>query len=937
MRHVFIVSNYFNKTHSAAQDCAGTSRQPDISMPIHVTVRARPLFSAEKRSCELVNEGRQIGLVYNGTKLLFGIPQLFSEETTNGEVADSILPPVIDKAISGCISAVVAYGQTNSGKTYTILGDERLFVSDNRRKRGFSAKKGSFTESEDDWDSHIPQTNREGLIIQGLRRIYNLGFMVKLNFLEVYCEKLYDLQTNNTPYSVMIDHSNNPDRSFYHTSSFSSLLAQLNTTSMPQLQQTTGTFKNLTETVCETLQQALTCLKNACRQRMTASTIRNDVSSRSHFLAIITILGKPLSPGGEYRPLGKIYFCDLAGSERFNAFGAIGSSATHSPGHKAREERRLAEGIDINKSLLTLRKVLEDLASHKSHVPYRASMLTKILRTPFENGYVTFLATVNAANTTETKRTLDYACITRRITFTKAPSAISKAHPSMSCVCQDCLKRMLRGSFGVGGHPSVLFCKFCGNELGALSETDESFCHKGESESTSESTYIPDRVESLRVKGTPRYTLKGPSKYPHDEHDPVVTSAIHNIDKNVFTSNCFLDQKASKSSTMGGRVTSSSSDKFEPAWTSNRTENNTSTSTQARPISAIDIVAQEIKPVDPSAQLISVASLLYGLESQSEDPVRRSSAVEDRGVKVAEVSMQTDSQKNDVSDEQFEKEERDDSPSIWSVYESSLRKTQIHLPHGVTKGMQLHMSSPTISTREHAKPLAQEASYSVLDMLEESNLFLRKSSLNLSTMDKANKKTNTTYLIAVVCNEILETKGFEIDTLSHSTLCLDAFYTILARIICSGNAKYKKIQVENSADYRVFVYKLKKDSTLTPYNYEQLRMDAFSEAYCQVDTFFEMFMSTAKRAEQAGIAEETIREVVWMASEALISNLARIVSSAVYECFAALLEEIDGQLSLSTLSQRSKMSSDLQEEFKGTNADSTSTTNIVSSFLSQLK
>lgn len=114
-------------------------------------------------------------------------------------------------------------------------------------------------------------------------------------------------------------------------------------------------------------------------------------------------------------------------------------------------------------------------------------------------------------------------------------------------------------------------------------------------------------------------------------------------------------------------------------------------------------------------------------------------------------------------------------------------------------------------------------------------------------------------------------------------------------------------------------------------------MDAFSEAYCQVDTFFEMFMSTARKAEQAGIAEETIREVVWMASEALISNLARIVSSAVYECFAALLEEIDGQLSLSTLSQRSKMSSDLQEEFKGTNADSISTTNIVSSFLSQLK
>lgn len=141
-----------------------------------------------------------------------------------------------------------------------------------------------------------------------MRRIYNLGFMVKLSFLEVYCERLYDLQTSNTPYSVMIDHSSNPDRSFYHTSSFSSLLAQLNTGSMPQLQQTTGTFKNLTETVCDTLQQAFSCLKSACKQRMTASTVRNDVSSRSHFLAIITILCKPPNLAGGYSPLGKIYF-----------------------------------------------------------------------------------------------------------------------------------------------------------------------------------------------------------------------------------------------------------------------------------------------------------------------------------------------------------------------------------------------------------------------------------------------------------------------------------------------------------------------------------------------------------------------------------------------------------------------------------------------------
>lgn len=927
-------------------------------MPIHVAVRARPLFSAEKRTCELVSKGRQIGLIYNGAKLLFGIPQLFNEEITNGEVADSLLPPVIDKAISGCISAVIAYGQTNSGKTYTILGDEHFFLNDARRKRVFSAKKSSFTESEDDWDAaKTPQSSKEGLIIQGLRRIYGLGFMAKLSFLEIYCEKLYDLQTSNTPYSVIIDHNSNPDRNFYHASSFSSLLSQLNTGTMPQLQQTTGMFKNLTETVCSTFEQALSCLKSACRQRMTASTIRNDVSSRSHFLAIITILCKPLDLADEYRSLGKIYFCDLAGSERFNAFGAIGSSSTHSPGHKAREERRLAEGIDINKSLLTLRKVLEDLASRKSHVPYRASMLTKILHKPFENGYVTFLATVNAANVTETKRTLDYACITRRITFTKAPSTISKPHQDMTCVCQDCMKRMLRGSFGADKCTPTLFCKFCGNEMGALSETEESFCHKGESESTSECVYLPNKVESLRVKGTPRHTLKGVCRRTTAEYDFASSSAIYNPDKNVFMSNSISDQKAPNPFTADDRATGSSSDKFEPTWTSTKIEKSLSNNTQPRPISAIDIVAQEIKPIDPSAQLISVASLLYGLDPLSEDHARESSIIEDHEIKVTEASMQTDLQTNDMSNDQAEQTEQteqteqfelpdhsdkrdgEESPSIWSVYESSLRKTQIHLPHGVSKGMQLHKSFPNISSREHAntKLLVKEPSYNVLDMLEESNILLRKSSLNLSTMDKANKKTNTTHLIAVVCNEILETKGFELDSLKHGTMYSDAFYAILARIICAGDPKYKKIQVENSADYRVLVYKLKKESTLTPYNYEQLRMDAFSEAYCQVDSFFEMFMSTARKVEQADIVAEKIKDIIWMASDALISNLVRIVSSAVYECFTALLEEVDGQLSLSTLSQRSKLSSDTLGEFRTTHTDSTSTTNIVSSFLAQIK
>lgn len=111
-------------------------------------------------------------------------------------------------------------------------------------------------------------------------------------------------------------------------------------------------------------------------QRATAATGMNDKSSRSHsifniVLNLSEVNGK--SDKIQQTKRSKISLVDLAGSERVSHTCAIGD--------------RLKEGVSINKSLLTLGKVIASLAdSRKSSagfVPYRESVLTWLLRVSF--------------------------------------------------------------------------------------------------------------------------------------------------------------------------------------------------------------------------------------------------------------------------------------------------------------------------------------------------------------------------------------------------------------------------------------------------------------------------------------------------------------------------------------------------------------------------
>ncbi|KAL9350700.1 hypothetical protein Peur_057955 [Populus x canadensis] len=105
--------------------------------------------------------------------------------------------------------------------------------------------------------------------------------------------------------------------------------------------------------------------------RSTGTTGANEESSRSH--AILQLAIKRSVDGNESKPprlVGKLSFIDLAGSER-------GADTTDN------DKQTRMEGAEINKSLLALKECIRALDNDKSHIPFRGSKLTEVLRDSF--------------------------------------------------------------------------------------------------------------------------------------------------------------------------------------------------------------------------------------------------------------------------------------------------------------------------------------------------------------------------------------------------------------------------------------------------------------------------------------------------------------------------------------------------------------------------
>ncbi|XP_015185590.1 PREDICTED: kinesin-related protein 11-like isoform X2 [Polistes dominula] len=52
----------------------------------------------------------------------FNFDHIFDETTSNKDVFDTVIKPIVDAAVNGFNGTVIAYGQTSSEKTFTMMG-----------------------------------------------------------------------------------------------------------------------------------------------------------------------------------------------------------------------------------------------------------------------------------------------------------------------------------------------------------------------------------------------------------------------------------------------------------------------------------------------------------------------------------------------------------------------------------------------------------------------------------------------------------------------------------------------------------------------------------------------------------------------------------------------------------------------------------------------
>lgn len=263
---------------------------------------------------------------------------------------------IIDKSqvLSGFNCTIFAYGQTGTGKTYTMSGDitDMLPLSDNA--------------------GIIPR------VLHGLfARLENeeCENSVKVSFIELYNEELRDLLSRDDSVKLKI-YEENSKRGSVST-----------------------VVQGMEESHITSASKGLQLLKSGSHKRQVAATKCNDLSSRSHTVFTITVYIKRITETGEeYVSAGKLNLVDLAGSENIQRSGA--------------ENKRAAEAGLINKSLLTLGRVINALVERSSHIPYRESKLTRLLQDSLGGRTKTcIIATLSPAksNLEETISTLDYA------------------------------------------------------------------------------------------------------------------------------------------------------------------------------------------------------------------------------------------------------------------------------------------------------------------------------------------------------------------------------------------------------------------------------------------------------------------------------------------------------------------------------------------------
>ncbi|KAF0695596.1 Aste57867_13636 [Aphanomyces stellatus] len=328
---------------------------------IRVVVRVRPPLPTEKAhaTTALAVDTTSVRVAEKE----FRFDRVYGQATTQQEIFETThVAAMIASVLDGFHATIFAYGQTGSGKTFTMEGYEyeKQAVAMNERVQAKPKVDVSSTRL-----GIVPR------VILGLfealaaatadkRREYT----VKCSFVQIYNEQILDL-LNPAVRAKPLRLRWASNEEFY--------------------------VENLLIVACSSAHEMLGRFHDGVKQKIMATHNLNAASSRSH--CIYTLYVESVDPANpDDTTKAKLSLVDLAGSERVVKTGATGVDLSL-------QCVTLQESIGINKSLFVLRQVIQTLSDEatkgpteqKSHVPYRDSKLTALLKHSLGGNSITLM------------------------------------------------------------------------------------------------------------------------------------------------------------------------------------------------------------------------------------------------------------------------------------------------------------------------------------------------------------------------------------------------------------------------------------------------------------------------------------------------------------------------------------------------------------------
>ncbi|XP_031179752.1 centromere-associated protein E isoform X6 [Sander lucioperca] len=333
---------------------------------VKVCVRVRPLIEREEKAATENAEPVQLfwktdkKSIYqidngNSTKS-FGFDRVFTSDETTNQLYQDIAKPLVVSSVEGYNGTIFAYGQTSSGKTFTMMGSSRN-------------------------PGVIPLAVED--VFQTITKFPNKEFLLRVSYMEIYNETVSDL---------LVDSSKRKPLEVRETINKNIFVS------------------DLTEELVTSSAQALAWIRKGEKNRHYEKTSMNQRSSRSHaiFRMILESREKSDPASGENADgailVSNLNLVDLAGSERASQTGAEGA--------------RFKEGCNINRSLFVLGQVIKKLTdeSQKGFTNYRDSKLTRILQNSLGgNAKTVIICTITPATLDETLSTLQFASTAKKM------------------------------------------------------------------------------------------------------------------------------------------------------------------------------------------------------------------------------------------------------------------------------------------------------------------------------------------------------------------------------------------------------------------------------------------------------------------------------------------------------------------------------------------